>query len=463
MSQNSTADDSARSTTDSALASQPQQAPSPASAPPSGQGSRPTPPTPAGGQSAPVVSANRRKPALLVITLGALLGGAAWGWWWYSEAQYIESTDNVYVQAPVVPVTARAAGAVKALMVDDTQVVQPGQVLLRLDDRDARLALDKAEAALAQTVREVQALRAGQATLAAQITVREAELQRANSQLATAQDDARRRADLARSGFVSEQANRSSELAVDTARHGVEAASAALRAAKDQLSAQAVLTSGTTLAGHPNVLRAAAAVREADLALHRGDVRAPLGGQIARRTVQVGQRIEPGTTLMTIVPLDQAWVEANFKEPQLRDMRVGQPVKLFADLYGKDVVFHGRIEGLAAGTGAAFALLPAQNATGNWIKVVQRVPVRIRLDAGELAAHPLRVGLSMRAEVDLREAAGSDRQPLAATVSTAQPWTSASAQQEDAEMAQAEARVQAIIAAQVRVAGARTVKPAVRP
>jgi len=410
-----------------------------------------------------VVSATRRKPALLGITLLAVLGGAAWGWWWYSEAQYIESTDNVYVQAPVVPVTSRAAGAVKALLVDDTQVVQPGQVLLSLDDRDARLALDKAEAALAQTVREVQALRAGQDTLAAQITVREAELQRAGSQLATAQDDARRRADLARSGFVSDQANRSSELAVDTARHGVEAAEAALRAAKDQLSAQAVLTSGTTLAGHPNVLRAAAAVREADLALHRGDVRAPLGGQIARRTVQVGQRIEPGTPLMTIVPLDQAWVEANFKEPQLRDMRVGQPVKLFADLYGKDVVFHGRIEGLAAGTGAAFALLPAQNATGNWIKVVQRVPVRIRLDAGELAAHPLRVGLSMRAEVDMREAAGQDRQPLAATVSAAQPWTSASAQQEDAEMAQAEARVQTIIAAQVRAAGGRAIKPAARP
>ena len=397
---------------------------------------------------------SKRKPALLIITALALLGGGAYWGWWHQSGQFIESTDNAYVQGSVVPVTARTPGVVKALMADDTQVVQAGQVLLSLDDRDAQLALDKAEAALAQAVREVQIQKVSQDPLRAQVTVREAEVQRARSQWQAAQDDAQRRADLARTGFVSQQANRSSELAVETAQHGVEAAQAALKAAREQLEAQTALVRGTTVGTHPNVLKAAADVRAAYLALHRHTVEAPLGGQIVRRTVQVGQRVEAGTSLMQVVPLDQVWVEANFKEPQLRKLHLGQPVELTADLYGPDVVFHGRIEGLAAGTGAAFALLPAQNATGNWIKVVQRVPVRIRLDPQELQAHPLRVGLSMKAEVDLHEDHAASSKPLLAGISAQTPSVAANLEQDEAVTRAALQRVQTLIDGQVQAMAA---------
>jgi membrane fusion protein (multidrug efflux system) len=220
------------------------------------------------------------------------------------------------------------------------------------------------------------------------------------------------------------------EATLATAQGVLSAARAALDAAREQAVGNRALTGGTEVARHPSVLRAAAAVREAWLAVERCEVMAPLGGQVAKRTVQVGQRVAAGSVLMTVVPLEQAWVEANFKEVQLRDMRVGQPVRLEADVYGDKVVFDGKVAGLGAGTGAAFAVLPAQNASGNWVKVVQRVPVRVEIDAAQLARHPLRVGLSMHATVDVSDTAGPPIAPKvepAARIRTTDVFATASA------------------------------------
>jgi membrane fusion protein (multidrug efflux system) len=246
---------------------------------------------------------------------------------------------------------------------------------------------------LAQTVREVRTLYASQAQASANVALREAELART-------QDDLARRKALAGSGAVSAEEIRHAEIAVTAAK-------AAVAAAKEQLASGRALTEGTSVEQHPNVQRAAARVQEAMLAQTRSTLYAPVSGEVAKRSVQVGQRINPGAPVMAIVPLDQLWVDANFKESQLREMRIGQPVTLTADLYGSKVKYDGKVVGLSAGTGSAFALLPAQNATGNWIKVVQRVPVRIELDPKQLAAHPLRIGLSMHAEVDLHDRSGA--------------------------------------------------------
>jgi membrane fusion protein (multidrug efflux system) len=232
------------------------------------------------------------------------------------------------------------------------------------------------------------------------------------------------------------------ESAVNTSRSALLSAQSALAAAQEQASSNRALTDGTALDKHPNVERAASAVREAYLSLQRTELPAPVAGQVARRSVQVGQRIAAGAPLMALVPLDQVWVEANFKEVQLRQMRIGQPVKLTADLYGGKVVYTGRVAGMGAGTGAAFALLPAQNATGNWIKVVQRVPVRVELDAKQLAEHPLRVGLSMEAEVDVAEATG---EPV--TAATTAPRASSRTEVFEKPNPEIERRVKAIIAA----------------
>ncbi|MFM2342353.1 MAG: hypothetical protein RLZZ592_2006, partial [Pseudomonadota bacterium] len=247
---------------------------------------------------------------------------------------------------------------------------------------------------------------ANSATLQSQIGQRDAELQRATAELARAQADLARRQPLAASGAVGAEEIAHAQAQVTTARSTQAAAQAALATAREALSAQQTQTDGIALAEQPAVAEAAARVREAYLALRRSTLPAPQAGVVARRNVQVGQRVAAGTPLMTLVALDQLWVDANFKEPQLERIRIGQPVKLTADVYGRGVVFDGRIAGLGAGTGAAFALLPAQNATGNWIKVVQRVPVRIALDPKQLAAHPLRLGLSMTASVDVRDTGG---------------------------------------------------------
>ena len=347
------------------------------------------------GQSAnengATANANRRRWIGLIVVVVAL-SGAAYGGYWGLVARYYESTDNAYVGGNVVQITPQVAGTVVAIGADDTQFVKAGQVLVRLDKADSVVALQQAESQLAKTVRDVRNLFASSAQQQANVEVRQ-------SDLARAQDDLARRERLAGSGAISREE-------AQHARDAVKSAQAALAAAQQQLVATRALVDRTSVEQHPDVQHAAAAVKDAYLAYARTALPAPVAGFVAKRNVQLGQRVGPGTTLMAVVPLDQVWVDANFKEAQLAGMRAGQPVSLTADIYGRKIVYHGKVSGFGAGTGAAFALLPAQNASGNWIKIVQRVPVRIALDPGELAAHPLQIGLSMQAEVDTHDRDG---------------------------------------------------------
>ena len=347
-----------------------------------------------------------RKKALSAVAAAVVLGGIAYTVYWALVLNHYESTDNAYVQGNVVQLTPQVGGTVVAINADDTDHVKAGQLLVKLDPADAQVALDQAEAQLAQTVREVRTLYANNGTLKAQIALREADLARAQSELARAQDDVTRRAPLVATGAVGKEEFNHVNSQLAAARSSVAAAQSAALAAREQLVSNQTLTDGTALEQHPNVMRASARVREAYLALKRADLLAPVDGYVAKRSVQLGARVQAGAPLMSVIALNQLWVEANFKESQLQKLRIGQPVTLQADVYGKKVEYIGMIEGLGAGTGAAFALLPAQNATGNWIKVVQRVPVRITLDAKQLALHPLRVGLSMDAKVDISKTDG---------------------------------------------------------
>ena len=347
-----------------------------------------------------------RKRALSAVAAVVVLGGIAYGAYWALVLNHYESTDNAYVQGNVVQLTPQVGGTVVAINADDTDHVKAGQLLVKLDPADAQVALDQAEAQLAQTVREVRTLYANNGTLKAQIALREADLARSQSELARAQDDVTRRAPLVSTGAVGKEEFNHVNSQLAAARSSVAAAQSATLAAREQLASNQTLTDGTALEQHPNVMRASARVREAYLALKRADLLAPVDGYVAKRSVQLGARVQAGAPLMSVIALNQVWVEANFKESQLQKLRIGQPVTLVADVYGKKVEYSGAIEGLGAGTGAAFALLPAQNATGNWIKVVQRVPVRITLDAKQLVEHPLRVGLSMDAKVDTSQTNG---------------------------------------------------------
>ena len=347
-----------------------------------------------------------RKKALAGVAAAVVVGGIAYGAYWALVLNHFESTDNAYVQGNVVQLTPQVGGTVVAINADDTDHVKAGQLLVKLDPADAQVALDQAEAQLAQTVREVRTLYANNSTFTAQIALREADLARAQSDVARAQDDVSRRAPLVATGAVGKEEFNHSTSQLAAAKSSVAAAQSAVVAAREQLSSNQTLTDGVKVDQHPNVLRAAARVREAYLAMRRADLLAPVDGFVAKRSVQLGQRVQAGAPLMSVIALNQLWIEANFKESQLKNLRIGQPVELVADVYGKKVDDHGTIEGLGAGTGSAFSLLPAQNATGNWIKVVQRVPVRITLDAKELTEHPLRVGLSMDAKVDVSKTDG---------------------------------------------------------
>jgi len=348
-----------------------------------------------------------RKKALTAIAAVVVLGGAAYGAYYALVANHYEHTDNAYVQANVVQITPLVGGTVVAIAADDTDVVKAGQTLVKLDTADARVALEQAEAQLAQTVREVRTLYANNASLQAQIQTRSADVARAQSEVKRAQDDVNRRAPLVSTGAVGQEEFQHTQSQLTAARSTLTAAESALQQAREQLGSNESLTDGTSVSQHPNVARAAARVREAYLAWQRVNLVAPVDGYVAKRSVQLGQRIQAGTPLMTVVALDQPWVDANFKESQLQRVRIGQPATLTADVYGKKVVYHGTVVGLGAGTGAAFSLLPAQNATGNWIKIVQRVPVRVSLQADEVKAHPLRVGLSMEVEVDVAQQDGA--------------------------------------------------------
>jgi membrane fusion protein (multidrug efflux system) len=335
-------------------------------------------------------SKRKRMMALLVIVI--LIAAIAYGFYYFLVARFHESTDDAYVNGNVVQITPQVTGTVIAVNADDTQTVKAGDPVVVLDPADARVALEQSEANLGQVVRQVRGLFADDNQYQAQVEVREADLSRA-------QDDLRRRMLVAQTGAVSQEE-------ISHARDAVKSAQAALDAAKQQLASNRALTANTTIADHPNVEAAAAKVRDAYLASARNTLPAPVTGYVAKRSVQVGQRVSPGNPLMAIVPLNGVWVDANFKEVQLKHMRIGQPVELTADVYGSSVVFHGKVVGFSAGTGSAFSLLPAQNATGNWIKVVQRLPVRIALDPQELEKHPLRIGLSMDADVSIKDENG---------------------------------------------------------
>ncbi|WP_174911494.1 efflux RND transporter periplasmic adaptor subunit [Burkholderia diffusa] len=334
----------------------------------------------------------KRKRMMTLLIAVIVIAAIAYGLYYFLVARFHEETDDAYVNGNVVQITPQVTGTVIAVKADDTQTVKAGDPLVVLDPADSQVALQQAEANLAQTVRQVRGLFVNDDQYRAQVALRQ-------SDLSKAQDDLRRRMAVAQTGAVSQEE-------ISHARDAVRAAQASVDAAQQQLASNRALTANTTIASHPNVMAAAAKVRDAYLANARNVLPAPVTGYVAKRSVQVGQRVSPGNPLMSVVPLNAVWVDANFKEVQLKHMRVGQPVELTADIYGSSAVYHGKVVGFSAGTGSAFSLLPAQNATGNWIKVVQRLPVRIEIDQKDLEKHPLRIGLSMQVDVDIKDERG---------------------------------------------------------
>jgi membrane fusion protein (multidrug efflux system) len=334
---------------------------------------------------------NRRNGFLI---LGALtvIAAVAYGLYWFLDARFYESTDDAYVAGNIVVITSRENATVMSLHVDNTQTVKQGQLLIEMDPTVPAVNMAAAEANLARVVRTVR----GEVSSADSYR---AQLAQSQVALAQAQSDFKRRQAASADGAVSGE-----ELA--HARDAVAGAEAAVDSAKGGLERSLAQVEGVSVANNPDVLSAEAQLRNAAIILSHMRLVAPLDGVIAQRTVQVGQQVAAGTPLMAVVPLSNVWIDANFKEVQLADMRIGQPVTVTADVYGGGVTYHGHIEGLGAGSGSAFALLPPQNASGNWIKIVQRVPVRIALDPGELASHPLRIGLSVVAAVDIRDTSG---------------------------------------------------------
>ncbi|MFI7856505.1 MULTISPECIES: HlyD family secretion protein [Pseudomonas] len=334
----------------------------------------------------------KRKAWLLGLLVLVLLVGAG-TWAWYSlVGRWYESTDDAYVNGNVVEITPLVTGTVISIGADDGDLVHAGQVLLQFDPSDSEVAQQAAEAKLARTVRQVRGLYSNVDSLKAQLQTRQAELQKA-------QQDFNRRKVLAASGAIAAEE-------LSHARDDLTVAQAAVNSARQQLNTSSALVDDTVVSSHPEVMAAAADLRQAYLDHARTTLVAPVTGYVAKRTVQLGQRLQPGTATMAVIPLDEVWIDANFKETQLRDMRIGQPVEVSADLYGSSVKYSGTVDSLGAGTGSAFALLPAQNATGNWIKIVQRVPVRIHLSPDQLKDHPLRIGLSTVVDVDLHDQSG---------------------------------------------------------
>ncbi|MBN6529197.1 EmrA/EmrK family multidrug efflux transporter periplasmic adaptor subunit [Acinetobacter pittii] len=357
---------------------------------------------------------NKRKKFLGFFALILLIAAILYAIWALFLNNSV-STDNAYVGAETAQITSMVSGQVAQVVVKDTQTVHRGDVLVRIDDRDAKIALAQAEAELAKAKRQYKQTAANSSSLNSQVVVRADEINSAKAQVAQAQADydkaaleLNRREQLAASGAVSKEELTKAQSAVETAKAGLELAKAGLaqasssrKAAESTLAANEALIQGVSETSTPDVQVAQAHVEQAQLDLERTVIRAPVDGVVTRRNIQVGQRVAPGTSMMMIVPLNDLYVDANFKESQLKKVRPGQAVTLTSDLYGDDVEYHGKVMGFSGGTGSAFALIPAQNATGNWIKVVQRLPVRIALDPKELAEHPLRVGLSMEAKVDL--------------------------------------------------------------
>ena len=334
----------------------------------------------------------KRKTLLLgLLVLVLVLGAGVWAWH-ELYGRWSEHTDDAYVNGNVVEITPLVTGTVTSIGADDGDLVHAGQVLIQFDPSDTEVGLQSAEAKLARAVRQVRGLYSNVDGQKAQVAARKAELQKA-------QENYNRRKTLAAGGAISQEE-------LSHARDDLASAQSALSNAQQQLNTTTALVDDTVVSSHPEVQAAAADLRQAYLDNARTTLEAPVTGYVAQRTVQLGQRLQPGTATMAVIPLDQLWIDANFKETQLRNMRIGQPVDIVADLYGSDVKYSGTIDSLGAGTGSAFALLPAQNATGNWIKIVQRVPVRIHINPEQLAEHPLRIGLSTQVDVDLHDQSG---------------------------------------------------------
>lgn len=358
-----------------------------------------------------------RKKWLLRLGIAVLLLGAGYLLWYMLVGRNHISTDNAYVNAEMALVTPLISAQAIEVLVSDTQAVKRGEILVKLDPTNAQIGLAQAQADLAEAQRRFRQASATSTALSAQVKARGADITQANASLVTAKADfekaridLQRRETLAPSGAVSGEELTSARksfaaarAALDLARAGVLQAEATRGAASGELAANEALVQGSTTETDPGVLAARAKLRNAQLELDRSIIRAPIDGVVTRRQVQIGQRVAQGTPIMTIVPVSQAYVDANFKERQLRYVKVGMPATVTTDIYGGDVVYHGKVAGFSGGTGSSMALIPAQNATGNWIKVVQRLPVRIKLDPKELAKHPLRVGLSTEVEIDLSD------------------------------------------------------------
>src|SRR5471030_458068 len=348
--------------------------------------------TTAGNPAAPAPNDRKRRLVLVGITLAFIAAGIAYAIYYEAVLSKSQDTDNAYVGGNLVTLSSQVAGNVQEIRADETQMVQAGAELVKLDSADADVALSQAEARLGNVVRQQRQRYADVAQYDATVAERQLALK-------TAEDDLARRKPLAADHTVSGEE-------VDHARQAVDNARAAIAVASRQADAAQAGVASVAVAQHPAVQAARADYVQAWLAARRNTIVAPVSGYVAKRSVQIGARATPGTSLMAIVPLDQLLVDANFKESELRNIRVGQSAKIEADMYGGKVAFHGKVVGLSAGTGSAFSLLPAQNASGNWIKVVQRVPVRIALDPKELREHPLRIGLSTTVNVDIRDTGG---------------------------------------------------------
>lgn len=357
---------------------------------------------------------HKRKKALTVVGLILLIVALAYAVWAIFFNHFI-STDNAYVGAETASITSMVNGQVAEVLVSDTKAVKKGDLLLRIDNRDAEITLAQAQAELMKAKRQYKQIQANSSALNSQVFVSDdginsakAQVAKAQADLNKAQDDLARRQTLAASGAISKEELSTAQSAVKNAEAGLALNQAGLaqaqssqKAAQSTLAANEALIRGSNETSAPDVLIAETHVKQALLDLERTEIKAPFDGVITRRNIQVGQRVAPGSVLMMLVPITQLYVDANFKENQLPKVKVGQKVTLISDLYGSNVEFNGTVVGFSGGTGSAFALIPAQNATGNWIKVVQRLPVRIALDPKELADHPLRVGLSMDAKINI--------------------------------------------------------------
>lgn len=335
--------------------------------------------------------AERRRKGFLLFGVIVVVGALAYGAWWFLAGRFSESTDDAYVAGNIVAVTSRENATVTALYADNTQQVRQGQLLIEMDPSVAEVNMRAAEANLARAARAVHGTFASADSYSAQ-------LEQAQVALAQAKSDYQRR-QAALAGAVSGEE-------LGHARDAVSAAEAAVNSARGGLAQARSSIAGVDVANNPDVLAAEAQLRAAAIVLAHMKIVAPVDGVVAQRTVQVGQRVNAGAPLMAVVPLSNVWVDANFKEVQLARMRIGQPVRITTDIYGSKVAYHGRIVGLGAGSGSAFSVLPPQNASGNWIKIVQRVPVRVALDPAELKDNPLRIGLSVTATVDVRDQSG---------------------------------------------------------